>query len=334
MQRGVHRHADLIVDAIAAGRVRSRIIVWFHICCTLSVCAACSRGPCKLGEPVIRSVLFVPADSEKKLAKAPSLGADALVLDLEDAVLPPRKALARDMMQAYFGGLGDHSHTWVRVNDLSSGETLKDLARVVPARPAGILLPKIKGPQDIAVVGHYLDALEVEHGLAQGSMRIIAIVTETPEAMLRMGEIARQAHPRVSHVAWGGEDLSAAMGAGDPRTPEGAWRPMYEYARNQCLLLGHAMGVEVIDTVYINFRDPEGLRKACLQSRYDGFTGRVAIHPDQVAIINEAFTPTQAERDLAQKIIDAFAGGAGAVSIDGKMYDVPHLKAARRLLSS
>lgn len=283
---------------------------------------------------MIRSTLFVPADSEKKLAKAASSGADALVLDLEDAVLPDRKPLAREMMQAYVGSLPDRSHIWVRVNDMTSGEILKDLAKVVPARPAGILLPKIKGPEDVAVVGHYLDVLEAEHGLPAGHIRITAIVTETPSAMLRMGELVKQAHPRISHVAWGGEDLSAAMGAGDPRTPEGAWRPMYEYARNQCLLLGHALSVEPLDTVYVNFKDPEGLRRACLQSRYDGFTGRIAIHPDQVAVINEAFTPTEAERAMAQRIIDAFKSGAGAVSIDGKMYDIPHLKAARRVLAS
>lgn len=283
---------------------------------------------------MIRSTLFVPADSEKKLAKAASSGADALVLDLEDAVLPDRKPQAREMMQAYVAALPDRSHVWVRVNDMMSGEILKDLAKVVPARPAGILLPKIKGPEDVAAVGHYLDVLEAEHGLPAGHIRITGIVTETPSAMLRMGELVRQAHPRISHVAWGGEDLSAAMGAGDPRTPEGAWRPMYEYARNQCLLLAHALSVEALDTVYVNFKDPEGLRKSCLQSRYDGFTGRIAIHPDQVAVINEAFTPTEAERVMAQRIIDAFKSGAGAVSIDGKMYDIPHLKAARRALAS
>lgn len=283
---------------------------------------------------MIRSTLFVPADSEKKLAKAASSGADALVLDLEDAVLPDRKPQAREMMQAYVAALPDRSHVWVRVNDMMSGEILKDLAKVVPARPAGILLPKIKGPEDVAAVGHYLDVLEAEHGLPAGHIRIAGIVTETPSAMLRMGELVRQAHPRISHVAWGGEDLSAAMGAGDPRTPEGAWRPMYEYARNQCLLLAHALSVEALDTVYVNFKDPEGLRKSCLQSRYDGFTGRIAIHPDQVAVINEAFTPTEAERVMAQRIIDAFKSGAGAVSIDGKMYDIPHLKAARRALAS
>lgn len=283
---------------------------------------------------VMRSILFVPADSEKKLSKAAGTAADALVLDLEDAVLPDRKPQAREMMREYLGAFPDRSRMWVRVNDLTSGEMLRDLAKTVPARPAGILLPKIRGPEDVAVVGHYLDALESEHGLEPGQIRVMAIVTETPAAMLRMGEIAKQAHPRISHVAWGGEDLSSALGAGDPRTPQGAWRPMYEYARSQCLLLGHALGAEVMDTVYVNFKDPEGLKTSCLQSRYDGFTGRIAIHPDQCVAINEAFTATDAERAMAQRIVDAFKAGAGAVQIDGKMYDIPHLKAARRLLAS
>lgn len=283
---------------------------------------------------MIRSILFLPADSEKKLAKGLTTPADALVVDLEDAVLPANKPMARDMMAAWFAAQADHSRLWIRVNDLSSGEMLKDLPRVVAAKPAGIMLPKVRGPECITKVGHYLDALEAEHGVPAGSIRIMALVTETPIALLRLGEIAVQAHPRVNSVTWGGEDLSSAMGAGDPRTPDGAWRPVYEMARSQALLCAHAMGVEALDTVYVNFKDPEGLRRSCLAARHDGFTGRIAIHPDQVAIINEAFTPTEAELTLARKIIDAFAGGAGAVSIDGKMYDVPHLKAARRVLSS
>lgn len=283
---------------------------------------------------MFRSILFVPADNEKKLGKASASGADAVVIDLEDAVLPERKPPAREIMASWLRALPERSRWWVRVNDLRSGELLKDLAAVVPACPGGIVLPKIHGPEDVATVGHYLEALEAEHGMVCGTIRIIAVVTETPSMMLRMGELARQAHPRISHVIWGGEDLSAVMGAGDPRTPAGAWRPMYEYARCQCLLVGHALGTEVVDTVYVNFRDPDGLRSACAASRYDGFTGRVAIHPDQVPVINEAFSPTAAEMAMARRVVEAFALGAGAVSIDGKMYDIAHLKAARRLLDS
>ena len=281
---------------------------------------------------VIRSLLFVPADSERKLMKASSAGADALVLDLEDAVLPERKPAARAMMRDWLGTQSDRATFWVRVNDLTSGELLKDLAWVVPARPAGIMLPKIRGPEDVLSVDHYLEALETEHGLTVGSLRIIALVTETPSALLRLGDLARQAHPRISHVSWGAEDLSSTMNAGDPRTPEGDWRPTYAYARIQCLLFAHSLTAEALDTLYVNFKDSEGLRQSCRQSRYDGFTGRIAIHPDQVPIINEAFTPSAAERAHAKSVVAAFATSAGAVCLDGKMYDIPHLKAARRLL--
>jgi citrate lyase subunit beta/citryl-CoA lyase len=287
------------------------------------------------GETVIRSVLFVPSDSEKKLARAGSSGADVLVLDLEDSVLPDRKPLARDMTRGYLHEAATRANLWIRVNDLASGELLKDLAKIVPAGPAGIILPKIRGPEDVRTVGCYLDALEVAHEVAPGSIRMLVLVTETPAAILRLGELVREgADPRIAGLMWGAEDLSSALGAGDPRTAEGGWRSTYEYARIQCLLASHALGVEAIDTVYVNYRDPEGLRKSCQVSRYDGFTGRVAIHPEQVPIINEAFTPTGEEVALARRIVDAFTGGAGAVALDGKMYDIPHLKAARRLLAS
>jgi citrate lyase subunit beta / citryl-CoA lyase len=282
----------------------------------------------------LRSLLFVPADSDKKLARAASCDADALVIDLEDSVLPERKPIARGMMQDYLNAAADRSKLWVRVNDLASGELLNDLAAVVPARPAGIVLPKTRGPEDFQTVSHYLEALEVANGVEVGSIAITGVITETPAAVLRMGELVRQPCSRLKAVAWGGEDLSSALGAGDPRTSDGAWRPTYEYARIQCLLAAHALQVAAIDTVYVNFQDPEGLRRACEAARYDGFTGRIAIHPDQVPIINAAFTPTEAELAMARRIVAAFESGAGAVSLDGKMYDIPHLKAARRLLGS
>lgn len=281
---------------------------------------------------MLRSLLFVPADNDRKLLKATNAGADALVLDLEDAVAYERKPVARQMMRDWFASQTSPTAHWVRVNDLASGELLKDLAYVVPARPTGIMLPKIRGPEDVAVVSHYLDALETEHGLAVGGLRIIALVTETPVGLLRLGELAAQRHPRISHVSWGSEDLSAALGAGDPRGPEGEWRPTYVHARIQCLLAAHALEVEALDTVYVNFKDPAGLFRSCQASRYDGFTGRIAIHPDQVAPINEAFTPTEAERAHARRIVAAFTPGVGTISLDGKMYDIPHLKAAQRVL--
>ncbi len=280
-------------------------------------------------------MLFVPADSERKLAKGAGAGADALILDLEDSVLPERKPLARGLAREY---LQSHAHAgplWIRVNDLASGELLKDLVSVVPARPAGIVLPKIRGPEDIQTVTNYLDALEAANdisGTGSTGMAILALVTETPAAVLRMGELVRMTAPRLTALGWGAEDLSSALGARDPRLPNGEWRPMYEHARCQCILAAHGLGIEAIDTVYVNYRDAQGLRLACDESRYDGFTGRFAIHPDQVPVINQAFTPSDAEVALAQRIVAAFAAGSGAVSLDGKMYDIPHLKAAQRLI--
>lgn len=282
----------------------------------------------------IRSLLFVPADSERKLARASGTHADAIAIDLEDSVLPERKAMARGLAKEHLLGAPDRSRLWVRVNDLPSGELLHDLTAVIPARPAGIILPKTRGPEEFEIVSHYLDAFESANGLSAGSIAIIGVITETPSAVLRMGETIRRPTDRLKAVAWGAEDLSSALGAGDPRTADGTWRPIYEHARSQCILAAHALGVEAIDTVYVDFRDDQGLQRSSQTSRYDGFTGRVAIHPDQVPIINAAFTPTAAEIALAERIVAAFSAGAGAVSIDGKMYDIPHLKAAQRLLGA
>jgi citrate lyase subunit beta/citryl-CoA lyase len=280
---------------------------------------------------MLRSMLFVPADSERKLAKAEAAGADALILDLEDSVLPQRKTAARVMACDYLRGHADGAPKWVRINDLASGELLKDLAAVLPASPAGIILPKIRGPEDVTTVANYLEILEEVHGIAAGNVALLALVTETPAAVLRMGELTRAPVTRLTGLGWGAEDLSSALGAGDPRRPDGSWRPMYVHARSQCILAAHALGIEAIDTVYVNFKDSAGLLTACEESRYDGFTGRFAIHPDQVPVINQAFTPRPEELALAERIVAAFAAGSGAVSIDGKMYDIPHLKAAQRL---
>ncbi|WP_029890750.1 HpcH/HpaI aldolase/citrate lyase family protein [Polycyclovorans algicola] len=282
----------------------------------------------------MKSLLFVPADSERKLAKAESCGADAMVIDLEDAVLPARKPLAREMLGAYAAAYTGKSELWVRVNDLASGELLKDLAAVVPMQPVGIVLPKISGPEDLDIVGYYLDMAEAANNVPAGQTKILAVCTETASAVLRMGELVQRHRPRLTGMLWGGEDLSTALGAGDPRYPDGRWRSMYEYARNQCLLACHSLGIEAIDTVYVDFRNPDGCRDNSLAARYDGFVGKVAIHPDQVPIINAAFTPSDDEIAHARKVIAAFAQGAGAVSLDGKMLDVPHLKSAQQMLRS
>lgn len=281
----------------------------------------------------IRSLLFVPADSERKLEKSIDLPADALVFDLEDSVLPARKPIARDMLKAFLPTYSGSGQPWVRVNDLESGELLNDLAAIVPLAPAGIVLPKIRGPEDLDLVGHWLDMAECMAGIEQGSTQIIAVATETPEAVLRMADLIKVRRPRLLGLIWGAEDLSSAIGADDPRTATGAWRQTYEYARIQALLAAHALGIQAIDTVYVDFRNPQGCEANCRDASYDGFTGKVAIHPSQVPLINEAFSPTPEQIAYAKQVVAAFEQGEGAVSLDGKMLDIPHLKSARKVLS-
>jgi len=282
----------------------------------------------------MRSFLFVPADDPRKLAKAAQSAAHALVLDLEDAVLPERKAAARTLLAEWAAPGDAAARLWVRINEPDSAAQLEDLAAVTPLRPVGVVLPKIRGPEDIGVVSHYLDMAETIHGIPRGSIKIIAVCTETPSAVLRAHELAQFRCPRLAGLMWGGEDLSSALGADDPRTADGGWRPMYQHARNQCLLTARALDVLAIDTVYVDVKNAEGCRRTALEARADGFDAKIAIHPDQAVIINEAFTPTAEQRDRAQRIVEAFAAGRGAVLFEGRMLDIPHLKAARRLLQS
>lgn len=281
----------------------------------------------------IRSMLFVPADSDRKLEKSVNLQADALVFDLEDSVLPARKPVARDMLRAFLPSYNGSGQPWVRVNDLESGELLNDLAAIIPLTPTGIVLPKIRGPEDLDLVGHWLDMAECMAGIEQGSTRIIAVATETPEAVLRMADMIKVKRPRLLGLIWGAEDLSSAIGADDPRTATGGWRQTYEFARVQALLAAHALSVQAIDTVYVDFRNPEGCATNCQNARHDGFTGKVAIHPSQVEIINTAFSPSAEQIEHARRVVSAFEQGEGAVSLDGKMLDIPHLKSALRILS-
>jgi len=297
---------------------------------------ACVTMPTARSHPICRamkSMLFVPADDARKLAKSDGAGADALAFDLEDSVLPERKSLARSLLVERLRSYAGSSEVWIRVNDLASGELLRDLVAVIGSRPVGIVLPKIRGPQDIETVSHYLDMAGAQHGIVAGSTAIIAVCTETPAAVLRMAAFVGRSLPRLRGMLWGGEDLSSALGAGDPRAADGSWRPVYEHARTQCLLACHALGIEAIDTVYVDFKNTEGCRSNSERARYDGFTGKAAIHPDQVPAINAAFSPSEAELAFARRVVAAFESGAGSVSIDGKMFDIPHLKAARRLLA-
>ena len=223
----------------------------------------------------------------------------------------------------------------MRVNALDTGLTLDDLAAVVKPGLDALLIPKVNGAADLERIGHYLDALEAKAGMASGSVRLAIVATETPKAMFALGSYA-PAHPRLIALTWGAEDLSAALGATDNKEPDGSWTFPYQLARAQCLFAASAAEVAPIDTIYADFRDSEGLERDCRRSRRDGFVGRLAIHPDQVATINRCYAPSEAEVAHARKIVAAFDAnpGSGALGVDGKMVDLPHLIAARKILAS
>jgi len=286
----------------------------------------------------IRSFLFVPGDSEKKLGKADGSGADALILDLEDSVSPPNKATARDLVAAFLNARPKGkraSQLWVRVNPLDTGMILGDLVAIVAGAPDGIMLPKANGPEDVRTVSHYLDALETQAGVEAGSIRILPVATETAVAPFHLGDYATAGLKRLAGLTWGAEDLSAAIGASTNVDASGEWALPYRLVRSLTLLAAHAAGVQAIDTLYVDFHDEEGLRASCRAARAEGWSGRLAIHPAQVAAINESFMPSAAEVDHARRVIAAFdaAGGAGTVALDGKMLDIPHLKQARNVLA-
>jgi len=283
---------------------------------------------------ILRSMLFVPGDSEKKLAKGAGIGADALILDLEDAVAAARRPLAREMICEYLNSADRaRSELWVRMNPLDSADALRDVAAVVRARPDGIALPKCNGPEDVAQLSHWLDVLEVEHAIPAGSIEICAIATETAVAPFALGRY--KGAPRLRILTWGAEDLAAALGASTNKDAAGDYTAPYVLARSLCLFGAYAAGVQGLDTVQPDFRNPAKLREECNEARRDGFLGKIAIHPDQVAVINECFTPSAEEIAHAQVVIDAFKANpdAGTLSLDGKMIDMPHLKQAERLMS-
>jgi citrate lyase subunit beta/citryl-CoA lyase len=280
-------------------------------------------------------LLFVPGDSEKKLEKAAATSADALILDLEDAVAPSRKDAARAMISSVITAGTRSWKCFVRINPLDSGFTLEDLAAVVKPGLDGVVLPKANGAQDVIRLGNYLDALETKARMPEGSVKVLVVATETPAAMFALSSYA-PAHPRLAALTWGAEDLSAAIGARSNKSESGAWTEPYQIARAQCLFAASAAGVAPIDTLYADFRDTEGLARSCAIARRDGFTGRVAIHPAQVDAINTSFTPSAQELAHARRVVEAFAASpdTGVVGIDGQMYDMPHLKAAQRTLSA
>ncbi|MBV9115166.1 MAG: CoA ester lyase [Hyphomicrobiales bacterium] len=286
----------------------------------------------------MRSLLFVPGDSEKKFAKALASQADALILDLEDSVSPTVKEGARRTVRAAIGEARKKKtrpRIYVRVNPLDSGLLEADLDAVTPARPDGIMLPKSRGGQDVMQLSTKLAVREAESDLPDGEIAILPIATESAAALFNMGSYAG-ASRRLSALTWGAEDLSADVGASTNRLTDGAYTDPYRLARALALFAATAAEIAPIDTVFVNFRDREGLAAECDAARRDGFSGKLAIHPDQVATINAAFTPSAEAIARARAVIDAFLAnpGAGVLGLDGEMIDRPHIKRAERLLEA
>ena len=237
----------------------------------------------------LRSLLFVPGDNERKFEKARHCGADGLILDLEDAVAPSRKLQARALVARYVEDETPREWSfWVRVNPFDTELTVGDLAAVVGHGLAGIVLPKANSAEDVTRLAHCLDALEAKAGVQVGQVKVLVVATETPQAMFRLGTYAAS-HPRLVALTWGAEDLGAAVGATANKEPDGDWSAPYQVARSMCLFAAAAAEVLPIDTLYADFRNPEGLAASCRRSRRDGFVGRIAIHPDQVETINQMF---------------------------------------------
>jgi citrate lyase subunit beta / citryl-CoA lyase len=283
----------------------------------------------------MRSLLFVPAHDARKLAKGLDSGADALIIDLEDAVPESEKVRARAMCTEFVAANRDRLPLIVRVNALSTGLLLDDLAAVVRSKPYGIMLPKCIGGGDVRLVGTYLDALEAREGLDHQSVRILPIATESAEAVLGMGSYSQVGGARLCGLMWGGEDLAADVGTLANRGADGRYTAPYALARSLTLLGASAAQVPAVDAVYINFRDPSGLSEECAEAVRDGFSAKAAIHPDQIAVINAAFTPAPVDVEWARRVIEEFdaSPGRGAVSLDGKMLDRPHYRSAQRVLA-
>ena len=281
------------------------------------------------------SLLFVPADSERKLAKAADSGADALILDLEDAVAPERKPAARELARAFLQSprSAASARLWVRINALNTADSRLDLAAIVDAGPCGLMVPKVDHPAALAALSEDLSTREAQAGIGPGTTRLIPLL-ESPGAILTAAGYLQTRLQRLSGVTWGAEDLAAALGVRSSRDADGEWNFALRSARLQCLLVARALSVDAIETVTTDFKNLDALRAECLRARAAGFTGKLAIHPDQVGVINDAFQPSPAELQHARRVIAAFekVPGAGAVALDGTMLDIVHLQAAQSLV--
>jgi citrate lyase subunit beta/citryl-CoA lyase len=286
--------------------------------------------------PRRRSLHFVPGGNEKMIARALTLPADGLILDLEDAVPPDRKAATRPIVRQWVEKLDFHGRErWIRMNPLASGLGRADLEETIAGRPDGYVVPKPGSAADVRAVAEQLDRLEPRHGVDHGATRLVLIATETPQGLLNIKEIAA-ASPRVVALSWGVEDLGAAMGLGRVRDAEGRYLDIPRHARVMCALAAAAAGVEAIDTVYTDIADLDGLRRECEDAVQMGFTGKISIHPSQISVINAAFAPSAEEIEEARALVAAFADanrrGVYAFTFRGRMVDAPHLHRARKIL--
>lgn len=282
----------------------------------------------------MRSWLFAPGDSEKKMTGATAGGADIVIFDLEDAVAVENKPLARQMVHDFLAAQTEgKERLFVRINPLDGPYTLEDLAAIMPARPGGIMLPKAYGRQDVEALDKYLSALEVANGIEQGATPVIVLVTETAEGMFHTGDY--KGAPRVIALTWGAEDLADSIGASSNTNADGSYSFTYEMARSLCLLGAATAGVAAIETIQGDFRDLEKLRLRAEKVRRDGYRGMLAIHPAQVDVINAAFTPGEEEIAQAREIVALFAAnpGVGTIGYKGGMLDRPYLSRAEQLLA-
>jgi citrate lyase subunit beta/citryl-CoA lyase len=281
----------------------------------------------------MRSMLFVPGDRPERFAKAMASLADAVIFDLEDAVMPAKREDARREIAAFLASASRSCGLWVRINSLDSHAAQDDLRAVLPARPDGIVLPKTSGAEDAWELDHRLAAHESEKGLEAGTLRILPMMCESAISLLNAASYARMP-ARVAGITWGAEDLAVDVGALANRNPAGEYEFTFQLARSACLLSAAAAGVPAIDTVDTEIRDSAVVEQRARISRRDGFLGKLAIHPGQVAPIHAAFTPTEDELRWARRVIEAFAAspGTGAVALEGKLLDRPHLRRAEQLL--
>ncbi len=279
-----------------------------------------------------RSWLFAPGDSPRKMEKAGASAADLVLLDLEDAVTESAKPAARDLVASHLRARVGGQQIWVRINPLDTAHALKDLAAIVPALPDGIMLPKATRAE-LDLLHHYLTALEAASGADPGAIRVIVVATETPSALFGLGDYAGA--PRLSALTWGAEDLATALGAINNRDEAGEYEFPYQLARTLCLAGAAAAKVAAVETIHGDYKDLAGLERVANAARRAGFRGMMAIHPDQVPIINRAFSPSETEVARARRIVELFdaSPGAGTLGLDGEMLDMPHLKRARAVLA-